>query len=100
MPSAIKKTANLVRQPAHRATRMRLSLPLMRGHSPGERSNNGVGNGEQVELGECKPIQKHRQHRQQPWRCGLNLGPDWSRRFNCADVADGADAKELNLPGL
>jgi hypothetical protein len=51
MPSAIKKAANLVGQPAHRATRVRLSLPLMRGHSPGERSNNGVGNGEQVNSG-------------------------------------------------
>jgi len=46
MPSAIKKTANVIRQPAHRATRVRLSLLLMRGHRiPGERSNNGVGNG-------------------------------------------------------
>src|SRR5262249_43570004 len=51
IPTAIKKTANLVRQPAHRATRVRLSLPLMRGHSPGERSNNGVGSGEQVNSG-------------------------------------------------
>jgi len=46
MPSATKKTANLVRQPAHRAGQVRLSLTQMRGHRiPGERSNNGVGSG-------------------------------------------------------
>ena len=28
------------------------------------------------------------------------LGPDWNRRFNCADDADDTDAKELNPSGL
>ena len=28
------------------------------------------------------------------------LGPDWNKRFNCADDADDTDAKELNPSGL
>jgi hypothetical protein len=28
------------------------------------------------------------------------LGPDWNRRFNCADDANDTDANELNPSGL
>jgi len=47
MPSAIGKTARLVKQPTRLATRVRQPLtPAMHGHViPGKRSNNGVGSG-------------------------------------------------------
>src|SRR5262249_16662527 len=46
MPSVIQKTGQLARKPPHLGGQVCLLLTEMQGHRiPGERSNNGVGNG-------------------------------------------------------
>ena len=74
MPSVTKKTAQLVRKPAHLAELVRLPLTQLHCHRlHGRRSNNGVGSGGQDNSGAKNG--ESGDHHSQPGATGANNPP-------------------------